>query len=316
MSWLELDDGILEHPKFIRAVKLGGSEAVHLWLGLRAYCGKHLTDGAIPKDMLDEVRGPTNPKKREVALAALFTVGLLDDGGSDVLMHDFLDWSSSREAVLAARERARERKAKSRGGHAVTSAVTPRVVTPAVTDPSPLHSSSTSTPLHTEENSEAPSAVRGLVPVRPRAPTNPFDAQGIPIAERARLVLEDPGNGAWSAPQTWPEVVAVAEALAHAAGHRRPKLGDMQRDAGVRVVLGHLADGWDPSELVRLAGAVARSKWWRDGGGTRGLSSLTAEVLRRTENEQPRRNERMDPEIAREIERTRALVARVGNGGA
>ena len=161
MSWLELDDGILEHPKFIRAVKLGGSEAVHLWLGLRAYCGQHLTDGAIPRDMLYEVRGPSNPKKRAAALAVLFSVGLLeDDGATNVQMHDFLDWSSSRDAVLAARERARERKARSRGSHGVTDGVTPLavtpVVTPVVTHPSPLHSSST--PL-TERDPPTPSVL-------------------------------------------------------------------------------------------------------------------------------------------------------------
>jgi len=155
VSWLELDDGILEHPKFIRAAKLGGSEAVHLWLGLRAYCGKHLTDGAIPRDMLYEVRGPSNAKKRAASLAVLFAVGLLeDDGAATVQMHDFLEWSSSRDAVLAARDRARERKARSRGSHAVTDAVTPLAVPPVVTNPSPLLSSST--PL-TERDPPTPS---------------------------------------------------------------------------------------------------------------------------------------------------------------
>jgi hypothetical protein len=78
VSWLELDDGILEHPKFIRAIKLGGSEAVHLWLGLRAYCAKLLTDGKVPGDMLDEVRGPKDSKRRAAAMTALVTAGLLD----------------------------------------------------------------------------------------------------------------------------------------------------------------------------------------------------------------------------------------------
>jgi hypothetical protein len=193
------------------------------------------------------------------------------------------------------------------------------------------------------ERAEPPApapVVRGLVPVRPRAPTNPADALAVPIAERARLVLEDPGNGAWSSPQTWPEVVAVAEALARSAGHVRPKLGDCRRDVGVKTVLGHLADGWAPEELATLAGAIGRSKWWRDGGGTRGLSSLTAEVLRRAQNERPPRVN-ADPEIARELAKSarmraeyaeeqanerkreiaakppdvRSILAQIGNGG-
>ncbi len=144
MSWLELDDQILAHPKFVRAVKLGGSEAVHLWLGLRAYCGQHLTDGLVPEDMLDEVRGPTNPKLRARALDALRTVGLVDAAEGGVKLHDYLDWSSSREEVLQRRESARDRKRRSRGSHAVTDAGLPAEAhlesqTPAraVSSPSP-----------------------------------------------------------------------------------------------------------------------------------------------------------------------------------
>lgn len=117
MSWLELDDRILDHPKFIRAVKLGGSEAIHLWLGMRAYCGQLLTDGFIPTDMVDEVRGPKDSRKRMVALTALVDVGLLEpDVDKDgYTMHDFLDWSSSRTDVIERRNSARDRKRRSRG---------------------------------------------------------------------------------------------------------------------------------------------------------------------------------------------------------
>lgn len=162
----------------------------------------------------------------------------------------------------------------------------------------------------------APAVARGLVPARKPAPTNQQDALAIPIAERARLVLEDPGNGQWSEPQRWPEVVAVAESLAHAAGNRaRPRLGGPSGDSGTKRVLQLLADGWPPLELVTLAAAVGRSKWWHE-GGVKGLSSLTPEVLRRIQNESPRRGDpQMDPEIAREIAKTKAMAAQIGNGG-
>ncbi len=127
MSWLELDDGILDHPKFIRAVKLGGSEAVHLWLGMRAYCGKLLTDGFIPEDMVDEVRGPRDPKKRAAALEALRSARLVDPAEGGYQMHNYLKWSKSRDDVLAARKQARDRQAKSRGRHGVTDSVTNEV---------------------------------------------------------------------------------------------------------------------------------------------------------------------------------------------
>jgi hypothetical protein len=152
MSWIELDDAILDHPKFIRAVRTGGSGAVHLWLGFRAYCAKNLTDGAIPADMVDEVRGPQG-KERERALKALLEVGLLKraDDSSPIVMHDYLQWSSSREEVLERRGKARERKARSRrdtprderSDSPRDSVVTALGVTPGVTNPrgrDPLHS--------------------------------------------------------------------------------------------------------------------------------------------------------------------------------
>ncbi len=117
MSWIQLDDRILEHPKFVRAVRLGGSEAIHLWLGLRAYCAQFLSDGLVPTDMLPEVRGPLNERKREAALSALVDVGLLERCDVGVRLHDYLDWSSSRDEVLTRRGRDADRK---RGGRSRT----------------------------------------------------------------------------------------------------------------------------------------------------------------------------------------------------
>lgn len=138
MSRLELDDQILNHPKFIRARKIGGSEAIDMWLGIRAYVGQNLSNGFVPADMVDEVRGPVG-KKRVAALKTLTEVGLLHHvacgrisapacarchevvaqvvpvSGAGILMHDFLQWSRSKSQVIADRERSRDRQAKSRG---------------------------------------------------------------------------------------------------------------------------------------------------------------------------------------------------------
>src|SRR3954463_2999199 len=105
MTWLEIDDAILDHPKFIRAVKLGGSEAVHLWLGLKAYCNQQLTDGFIPTDMLDEGRGPRDAKKRSAALQVLRDVKLLDDSTGGLTLHNYLKLSRSRASVLESRRK-------------------------------------------------------------------------------------------------------------------------------------------------------------------------------------------------------------------
>jgi len=112
VTWMKLDDRILEHPKFIRAVRLGGSEALHLWLGMRAWCAQALSDGAIPEDMIDEVRGPR--RGRDKALAALVTVGLVERTDTGWTLHDYADWADSREEVLAARKKAADRQKASR----------------------------------------------------------------------------------------------------------------------------------------------------------------------------------------------------------
>lgn len=161
MSWLELDDRILEHPKFIRAVNVAGSDAIHLWLGLRAYCGQLLTDGLIPADMIPEVRGPKDARRRAGALKALLDVVLLhqvDDGA--LMMHDYLDWSSSRDVVLARRESARDRQRRSRGSSTLVTRDS-RGTSAAVTNPrargsSPLPSDLPSAPLPEERELRAP----------------------------------------------------------------------------------------------------------------------------------------------------------------
>jgi hypothetical protein len=114
MSHIELDDGILDHPKFIRAVATAGSDVVFLWLGLRSYCSKYLTDGFVPRDMIDEVRGPKNVRSRKVALDTLISVNLVELDDQGIRLHDYLDHSSSREQVETWRRKARERKAASR----------------------------------------------------------------------------------------------------------------------------------------------------------------------------------------------------------
>ena len=106
---------------------------MHLWLGIRAYCGKLLTDGFVPDDMIDEIRGPKDAKRRAAALRALKSSGLIDDAPGGLQMHDYLQWSKSRDQVLASRKLARDRQAKSRGCHGVTDGVTHAVTTNAVT---------------------------------------------------------------------------------------------------------------------------------------------------------------------------------------
>ncbi len=99
MSLLILDDGFLDHAKFIRAVRGASSAAVHLWLGLMIYCKQHLTDGYVPIDVVSYVHGPA-PRWRARALEALIDAKLVERADPGTLrVHDFLDWNDSREEV-------------------------------------------------------------------------------------------------------------------------------------------------------------------------------------------------------------------------
>jgi hypothetical protein len=170
---MDLHDGLLDHPKFIRAVKRGGSEAVHLWLGLRQYVAQQLSDGFVPDDMLDDVRGPEG-RRRAAALQVLKDVGLVDEAPGGVMLHDFLQWSKSRDVILAKREANRLRQEKSRANPArlsrVTDAVTHASVTPLVTTPSPLHTS----PHQAEESGARAHTHEGIHEPDPGSTTCPL----------------------------------------------------------------------------------------------------------------------------------------------
>ena len=107
---IRLDPQILEHRKFIRAVRLAGSAAVHLWLGLRAWAQQHPDNGFIPEDMVGESRGPKRARDRQKALQALLDSELLEKVHGGVVIHDILDWADSAEKVEEQREKWRRNK--------------------------------------------------------------------------------------------------------------------------------------------------------------------------------------------------------------
>lgn len=324
MSYLELDDRILEHPKFIRAVNLAGSEAVHLWLGLRAYCGQNLTDGFIPRDMIDECRGPKDRRKRAAALAALHTVGLLEEAEGGVQMHNFLKWSKSRADILAAKAAAKERKDRwkrnhsgdasgmpperppervpnaDRNGGGTREGTSPRVRAPA----GALHSSPLlSTPDQIQPEAVDPKDLAGSAPAEapkpepaaaPAAASTPASvadwvrprtleqALTLPVCARAQVVAdgEREGLGDWLQAERWPEVQRLAEVLEECTGQRRP-LAKYSRDGGVRAIVALYAAGFMPGDLERALRIVTKEPWWTRDGATRGLQSLSPEVVSR-----------------------------------
>jgi hypothetical protein len=111
MSWARLDDSFIDHPKMV-GLRL---ELVGLWAKALAYCGRHLTDGAIQRALLPQLAGVSEPRAVKLA-EELVKAGLWEHAGTDYLVHDYLDWNPSRREVLAERER------RSRAGQAAARA--------------------------------------------------------------------------------------------------------------------------------------------------------------------------------------------------
>jgi hypothetical protein len=164
MSWIKIDDGLLEHPKFIRAARSGGSAALHLWLALSTWCSRHLSDGEVPHDMIESVGGPRGAKVREKAFRALTDALLLlrrVDGGYTVV--DYLQYNPSRTQVLEQRRRKAEsqkdyidrKKLTSQHPPARTNHQSAIDEVPPRPVPGPKITSSSDSPLATSEASES-----------------------------------------------------------------------------------------------------------------------------------------------------------------
>lgn len=106
-----------------------------------------------------------------------------------------------------------------------------------------------------------------------RKPTCLADALAVPINERAIIAERDPHLADYLQPQDWPEIRAVAGPLG--AG----TLASYSRDSGVRAAVSLYAAGFSQAELERAVAALPSDPWWRE--KRRGLSALSAEVVRR-----------------------------------
>jgi hypothetical protein len=105
-------------------------------------------------------------------------------------------------------------------------------------------------------------------------------AERIPIRERCEALTKNPHMAEWCEPHRWPEIVRVATELAQLT-KSTPRLSQYHRDSGVRALVDVFAAGFAPDEVCALLPTVVASRYWTE--STRGLSSLTAEVLRRAE---------------------------------
>lgn len=167
MSWGRIDDGMLDHEKWLRVEELGGwAECVAVWMACLLYANRQSTDGAVPVTWLR--RGTPLGLRALKAADILVEAGLFERGDAEYRIHDFLEYNESRtqrrERRDATAKRVADHRAK-RVGNSVTSEVTNTVSnsSPGPARPGP-------NPSDTEHHADLDQVTRA-------------DAQPEPIAE-------------------------------------------------------------------------------------------------------------------------------------
>ena len=113
----------LAHPKTRKAIRLAGSDALAMWIALKGFCSANMTDGFVPDDEIPSL--PCSPKRHGRALKALLECGsvgrdgtlgsgLVDRVNNGWQLHDYLDHANSSTHEGDRREKARQRKRRSR----------------------------------------------------------------------------------------------------------------------------------------------------------------------------------------------------------
>jgi hypothetical protein len=117
MTWVRLDDGYPDHPKVDRVGPLAAWLNVCAW----AYCARNLTDGFVP---IERVPRLANVGSTAKLAAALVEVNLWEPVEGGYMVHDYLAYNPSREAVLRERSATAKRVAEWRDKHG-SNGVTP-----------------------------------------------------------------------------------------------------------------------------------------------------------------------------------------------
>ena len=127
MGWGRVDDDLHSHLKAIKA----GLEAMGLWSMCLSWTSKHLTDGLIPQEVAESVRG----FKQELA-DRLVDVRLWERAEGGYQMHDFHDCNPTAAEQVEKRDAWREKKQRQRGQKRASRVDSPgesRVVSPGDT---------------------------------------------------------------------------------------------------------------------------------------------------------------------------------------
>jgi len=102
MSWSRLDDSWYDHPKLMRLPDAMRNAGAGLRDRALSWSNRHLADGHVPNAVLRTLN--CTPQLR----ASLIEVGLFEDEGQGVYIHDYPEFNETKEELLVRRARAAE----------------------------------------------------------------------------------------------------------------------------------------------------------------------------------------------------------------
>jgi hypothetical protein len=114
MTWLKLDENIMDHPK----IETLSKASFYAYITSLCYCSKYLTDGKLSPKI---VATSTRPLQRN----ALVSAGLWDLVDGTYYVHNYTVHQRTREEVLASRDKDARRKREKRAGALSTPESTP-----------------------------------------------------------------------------------------------------------------------------------------------------------------------------------------------
>lgn len=115
MPWVRMDDQFPEHPKTLNAGPLAAWLDVAAW----GYSSRYLTDGIVPREVIDRlahfdgIKKNGKPIRNHDLAERLVASGLWKPHPDGYEIHDYLDYNPSRADVLA--ERAKKQQAGRKG---------------------------------------------------------------------------------------------------------------------------------------------------------------------------------------------------------
>jgi hypothetical protein len=112
MAWVRLDDGFVDHPKVTRLGMVLGHALVSIQTRAICYANRNLTDGYLSESFVKSVFDG----QELVTVKTMLDQKLWDKQGSEIWVHDYLDYNLSRKEILELR--AIKKKAGQAGGQA------------------------------------------------------------------------------------------------------------------------------------------------------------------------------------------------------